>query len=71
MCKYLTVDVDFLKLPQENGLIPGLRQLIQDELKSINKRQPAFFAKTIHVSRGVFHEWYFPSTPNPEVIYPP
>ena len=56
--KYLTVDLNFLKLPQENGLISGLRQLIQDEPKSINKRQPAFFANIIHVSRDVFHEWY-------------
>ena len=34
----------------------GLRQSIQDEPKSINKRQPAFFANIIHVSRGVVHE---------------
>ena len=49
----------------------GLRQLIHDELKSINKRQPAFFANIIHVSRGVVHEWYTPSTPVLVVIHPP
>ena len=48
----------------------GLRQSIQDELKSINKRQPAFFANIIHVSRGVVHEWYTPSTPIYVVIHP-
>ena len=49
----------------------GLRQSIQDELKSINKRQPAFFANIIHVSRGVVHEWYTPGTPIFVVIHPP
>ena len=39
----------------------GLRQLIQDEPKSINKRQPAFLANIIHVSRGVVHERYTPA----------
>ena len=48
----------------------GLRQSIQDELKSINKRQPAFFANIIHVSRGVVHEQYTPSTPIFGVIHP-
>ena len=62
--KYSTVDVDLLKLPQGYGLNFGLRQLIQDEPKSINKRQPAFFANIIHVSRGVLYEWHSPSTPN-------
>ena len=47
-----------------------LSQSIQDEPKSINKRQPAFFANIIHVSRGVVHEWYTPSTPIFEVIHP-
>ena len=41
----------------------GWRQSIQDELKSINKRQPAFLANIIHVSRGVVHGRYTPSTP--------
>ena len=41
----------------------GLRQSIQEELKSINKRQPAFLANIIHVSRGVVHGRYTPSTP--------
>ena len=49
----------------------GLRQSIQDELKSINKRWPAFFANIIYVSRCVVHEWYSPGTPNFGVIYPP
>ena len=49
----------------------GFRQLIQDELKSINKRLPAFLANIIHVSRGVFHEWDSPGTPNFWVIHPP
>ena len=37
----------------------------------INKRQPAFLANIIHVSRGVFHEWYSPGTHNFWVIHPP
>ena len=49
----------------------GLRQSIQEELKSINKRQPALFANIIHVSRGVVHEWYTPSTLIFVVIHPP
>ena len=42
LCKCSTIDVDFLKLPWGNGLEFGLRQIIQDELKSKNKRQHAF-----------------------------
>ena len=56
--KWSSVYVDLLKLPQGYGLNSGFRQLIQDEPRSINKRQPAFFANIIHVSRGVFHELY-------------
>ena len=46
-------------LPRLNTLIPqwpkyfGLRHLIQEVLRSINKRHPAFFAKIIQ-SQGVF-----------------
>ena len=40
------------------------------KLKSINKRQPAFLANIIHVSRGVVHEWYTPSTPIFVAIHP-
>ena len=28
------------------------------KLKSINKRQPAFFANNFHVLGGIFSEWY-------------
>ena len=37
---------------------------MQDEPKSINKRQPAFFTNIIHVLREIIHEWYSLSTPN-------
>ena len=40
-------------------------------LKSINKRQPAFYNKIIQVSGVLFHGWYTPSTPVFEVIHPP
>ena len=41
----------------------GLSCLIQEELKSINKRQPAFYNNIIQVSGVLFHGWYTPSTP--------
>ena len=49
----------------------GLSCLIQEELKSINKRQPAFYNKIIQVSGVLFHGWYTPSTPIFEVINAP
>ena len=57
--KYLTIDVDFHSYHMVMAKIyMGLRQSIQEELKSINKRQPAFLANIIHVSRGVVHGRY-------------